>query len=366
MENSKEVNTIEIKYLKKYCLLNALGNLVFVILGFYLLILLRFDLDSIQKLKLSDYFVIGISILFVFSFGKKVIIELLSFNKKIIFSKNGIEIDRKIYSWQNISKEKIISKKEYTSKYRIEYQENYLNFMHKNETVEVKIQSYNTDEHKIKLLLEKFKKNASNNNVVRSGVFDRIISFDDYLELEEKKSEKVIKETQELFESNKNELIDFCKYSTYDVIGKLEFLYYALSDDFLKWENFLVEEFIRIFELAKKDNSINELLPILENIMPDENETITSSKIRGYLIKELDNKEINFRLKALQLLNCWIDEEQIKKEPNIVNRITLSLQDADWRMRWNAHTVLKGNDVNVPEMNFMDKLKGKILNPYEI
>ena len=106
---------VEIRYSIKYLLLEIFGNLVFVVLGFYLLTVINFN--ELKNFKVKDFIIPLLSILFIFSFGKKVITECLNFRKKIILSRNGIELNKRLFKWQDIRKQKIISKKGSTPKY---------------------------------------------------------------------------------------------------------------------------------------------------------------------------------------------------------------------------------------------------------
>lgn len=153
------MDKIEIKYSIKYSLLKITGNLVFVALGIYLLYIT--DFDELREFKIGNFIIPLMSILFIFYFGKKIIIEVLHFRRKIVFTKNGIEVNRRFFGWSDIRKQEIISKKEYTPEYSLEYLEFYLSFQYKSENIQIKIDDYKTSADEIESLLNKFSKNTN-------------------------------------------------------------------------------------------------------------------------------------------------------------------------------------------------------------
>ena len=123
------MESTEIKYSLKYSLLNSAFDYIFFFFGFYLLSLI--DFDELKIFSFDVYFLPVLSIIFIFFYGKRIIIELLSLNNKITFSKQHIQINNRVLNWLDITKQQIITKKKYTSKYRIEYEEYYLSLFYK-------------------------------------------------------------------------------------------------------------------------------------------------------------------------------------------------------------------------------------------
>lgn len=145
---------VEISHSIKNSLLKICGNLVFVFLGCYLLTLI--DLSELKNLQIKDYILPLVSILFIFSFGKNAIIELLNANRKIILSKNGIELNKRLFDWRDIKKQKVVSKVRTTPKYNFRYSEFYLTFQYKSENIEINIDDYKTSAEEVDRLLKKF------------------------------------------------------------------------------------------------------------------------------------------------------------------------------------------------------------------
>lgn len=147
---------IEIRYSIKYLVLHVFGNLILVALGIYLLALT--DFEELKKFKIKDTILPLISIVFILYYGKKAISEFLNYDRKIVFSKNGIHLNKRFFDWNDIKKKKVISKEETTGKYHFTYLEFYLKFQHKGNTIEIKIDGYTTSADEVKQLLKRFSK----------------------------------------------------------------------------------------------------------------------------------------------------------------------------------------------------------------
>ena len=150
------MDKIEIKYSIRYSLQKITWNLVFVALGIYLLYITNFDVAG--EFTINNSVLPLLAVIFIFYYGKKIIIEVLHFKRKIIFTNHGIEVNKRFFGWNDIRKQKIISKKEYTPKYSLAYLEFYLNFQYKSENIEIKIDDYSTSVDEIENLLKKFSK----------------------------------------------------------------------------------------------------------------------------------------------------------------------------------------------------------------
>ncbi|NPA10224.1 MAG: hypothetical protein GXO46_14705, partial [Chlorobi bacterium] len=91
--------------------------------------------------------------------------------------------------------------------------------------------------------------------------------------------------------------------------------------------------------------------------------------IIDYLYKELSNTNDKIRLKALNLINAWLEEENISRSNMIIQKILMMTKDNNWKIRWCAHDILcsynifSDDEIAIP---LADKLKAKINNPYEI
>lgn len=353
-----------INYSIKYLMLKVLGNLVFVALGFYFIYKIKFDYVTYTT---TDYFALLIAFAFIFYYGKIVFKEIFSASNKIIISENGISINNVFHPWKTISKEKIFRRKEYTPKYRSEYEEVFLEFSSPKGNVEVKIDDYAIAEEKITQLLKEYREKFSpfHQVEVKNNIFQNSMGFETYMKLSKKEAKKRIKDILALAETNESELLEYCKTDLLDKLDQLELIYFALSEKYQRWEKFLTHEFIRLFEMAKTSDRAEDLFSLAGEIFPDENRTEESNKACYYLYKELDNQNISIRLNALSLLDFWLDEDKI--DNRIVNKIKSKIQDPNWKVRWTAYKILKENSYlndDAVNISFIDKLRGKCLNPY--
>ncbi|PBJ08311.1 HEAT repeat domain-containing protein [Flavobacterium sp. ACN6] len=347
-----------LNYSVKGAILNILWNLVFVGLGFYLLSLINFEKFTF---KFADLVLPVIALIFIIGYGKKAVVILFSLNKKIIFSPQGIELNTTFYDWKNIKYQKVIAKKEYTPKYKMEYQEFYLNFIYKQETIEIKIDDYKVSEDEVKELLKKYTIPAIRNEAVYNSVddLDQIITLDKYYELEYDESEEAIKNLQKLAEKDLNTVKSFCESQLFTQSDKVSFIYYSLSEDedIDKWADFLSAEFSRVYQIALAQNKTKELSPILTEILVEDISSASADQVRETLVKGLDHKKAATRLNALEFLQDWMDEEVLKSNMTIVSKLRQKLKDPEWKIRWEASKLLKQNNIAFEGLSSIDKLR---------
>lgn len=357
------MHTTEIKYSIKKSLLNSIFDYIIFIFGFYLLSLVK--IEELKVFTFNNYFIPALSLIFIFFYGKRVIIELLNFKNKIIFTKEQLQINSNVYKWSDISKQKIIAKKEYTPKYKIEYEEFYLSLCHKKEIIEIKIDNYSLNSDEFKELLIKYSKSNPNTNTTNKS-FSNIIGYEEYFELNESDSEKEVLGTLTLCEKNKDELIKFCEENTFNETDKVNFIYYCLSDEPKKWDKFLTSEFLRVYKLAIISDNFNTLFPLLENLMVENIDTKEAEIIRTELFNRINSTNLLIRLKTIQLINYWVDKDILMKNPSLTSKLKSKLDDENWKVRWNTHNVLKENEIEVDNLGIMDSIKAKYQNQYEI
>jgi hypothetical protein len=87
------------------------------------------------------------------------------------------------------------------------------------------------------------------------------------------------------------------------------------------------------------------------------------------LYQELSNTNDKIRLKALNLINIWLEEEDISRNNIIIKKILMMTKDNNWKIRWCAHDILSSYNIFSDDeiaISFVDKLKAKVNNQYEI
>lgn len=343
-------------------------NMVFVILGIYFL-----SLINVEKIrfKFGDLFLPIVAVLFIIVYGKKAVMTLFNFHKKIIFSQEGLELNEIFYGWKDIIFPRVIIKTEHTAKYNLSYKEFYLTFVYKQETIEIKIDDYVVSESEIKELLKKYTpkftpSTMSENKTVYQPIrdFDQIITLEQYYDLEYEDSEEAIKDIQKLAVKDIDGVRRFCENQLFTQSDMVSFVYYSLSEDedIDKWADFLSDEFSRVYQIALNQNKIKELTPVLYEILVEDISSYNSGRVRETLLKGLDHKNFETRLNALEFLSDWIDEQVLKSNPNIVSKLRQKLKDPEWKIRWETSKLLERNKIAFESLSTLDKLR-RFINP---
>lgn len=368
---------IHINYSKLSLTISIIGYFVFITLGMYFIKLAGLDYT---KYKRGDYFMIGMSAFFIISYSIKIIKIIKKYSAKniLIISNNGIQLNHEYMIWSNIKNEKILIKKEVTEYSKYETEVKYLSLYHKNKKIEFKIDNLDTADYFIEQYLKLYKNRFLRQNFGSSfkkmsekdfSAFESIPKIDDLFSLDEKELQKNLDNIGVLAKNNPDELKSYCESITNFEETNLDSIYYALSENAEDWKDFLGNEFIRLFEIAKKDPFSNNIFDILDEILYELEPSQSSRKIIDYLYKELSNTNDKIRLKALNLINAWLEEEDISRSNMIIQKILMMTKDNNWKIRWCAHDILSSynifsdDEIAIP---LADKLKAKINNPYEI
>lgn len=368
-ENDVRDKTI-IKLSTETFLLNFLGNLILTIFGGYLIYLSEF---SFQKLNFSFIFLLGI--IFITFYGKKSIEKIYHHfyeQKNLILSNTGIYIKDKFFPWSEIKNERIIEKKEYSSKYN--YMIKYFSFRTKGNLHEFRLEDYNIMDTKLEQLLKVYKnRNLKNYNMnTQNNDFDSILNYEEYLELSIEEGEKHLKKVRKIADENSNIIEKYLINSPITSTSQHTLIYIALSEEFTKWKTILSNEFIRLFNLAKNNNANEDIFEALDEIIPDDDESSNSEEVKKvayFLYNELNHSDKKIRHKAIWHTSFWVDTNNYQNFPEIINRLKEKLKDNHWKIRWMANNVLKDYpNVNQEEikLNFWDKIKSKYGNPYSI
>lgn len=349
-------------------LLNFLGNLAITIFGVYLIYISEF---SFLLLNFNFSFLIGL--LFVAYYGFLCLKNVYYFfykKKHLILSNRGIEFNQKLYSWSEIKNERIIEKEEYSNKYT--YMMQYFSFRTKGNLHEFKLEDYHITDTELVQLLKIYRNRTSKKTTMNTqpNDFESILNYEEYLDLSLEEGEKYLKKIREIAEEKRNEIESYLITSTINSTSQHSLIYSALTEDFQKWKTLLSNEFIRLFEQAKKSSNYEDIFEALDEILPDDcpnSEEV--KKVVYYLYNELNNSNKKIRHKAIWYISFWLDEDNYHKFPEIINRIKEKLNDNYWKIRWMANNVLMDYpNVNREEikLNFWDKIKSKYGNPYSI
>lgn len=197
---------------------------------------------------------------------------------------------------------------------------------------------------------------------------ESIISYEEYSNLDFEASEKVEAEIEKLCRDNIEELKRFCTDKLFLETDKISLIYYSLSEceNYSFWNDFLTKEFARVFEIAINQNKMAQLYPLLENITVDETDSLDAEKVREILVKELDNKILEIRFNSLSLLEYWLDFDGIGIKQSVISKLREKAKDTNWKIRWNAHNMLKERNIQVQDLSLMDKIRGRYGNIYSL
>lgn len=377
IDDNSLLSEIHINYSKLSLTISIIGYFVFITLGMYFIKLAGLDY---VKYKRGDYFMIGISAFFIISYSIKIIKVIKKYSAKniLIISNNGIQLNHEYMIWSNIKNEKILIKKEVTEYSKYETEVKYLSLYHKNKKIEFKIDNLDTPDYFIEQYLKLYKNRFLEQNFESSfkkmsekdfSTFESILKIDDLFSLDEKELQKNLDNIGVLAKNNPDELKSYCESITNFEETNLDSIYYALSENAEYWNDFLTHEFIRLFEITKKSPASNSIFAILDEILYDFEPSQSSRKIINYLYQELNNTNDKIRLKALNLINVWLEEEDISRNNIIIKKILMMTKDNNWKIRWCAHDILSSYNIFSDDeiaISFVDKLKAKVNNQYEI
>ena len=248
----------------------------------------------------------------------------------------------------------------------------YFSFKTKGNLHEFKLEDYHITDTELVQLLKIYRNRTSKNNTMNTqpNDFESILNYEEYLDLSLEEGEKYLKKVREIAEEKRNEIESYLITSTINSTSQHSLIYSALTEDFQKWKTLLSNEFIRLFEQAKKSSNYEDIFEALDEIMPDESPNSEEvKKVVYYLYNELNNSNKKIRHKAIWYISFWLDEDNYHKFPEIINRIKEKLNDNYWKIRWMANNFLMDYpNVNREEikLNFWDKIKSKYGNPYSI
>ncbi|WP_428232434.1 hypothetical protein [Flavobacterium sp.] len=197
---------------------------------------------------------------------------------------------------------------------------------------------------------------------------ESIIGYVKYSDLDFEASEKVELQTEKLCRDNIDELKRFCVDKLFLETDKISLIYYSLSEceNYSFWNDFLTKEFARVFEIAINQNKMAQLYPLLENITVDETDSLDAEKVRELLVKELDNQILEIRFNSLSLLEYWLDFDGIGIKQSVISKLREKTKDTNWKIRWNAHKMLKGRNIQVQDLSLIDKIRGRYGNIYSL
>lgn len=130
----------------------------------------------------------------------------------------------------------------------------YFSFRTKGNLHEFKLEDYHITDTELVQLLKIYRNRTSKNNTMNTqpNDFESILNYEEYLDLSLEEGEKYLKKVREIAEEKRNEIESYLITSTINSTSQHSLIYSALTEDFQKWKTLLSNEFIRLFEQAKK------------------------------------------------------------------------------------------------------------------
>lgn len=377
IDKTKVPDETHIKYSKSNNLTSILGYTVLIILGFYLLNIIGFDY---KKFSRRDYFMLIVSGVLIFGYVWKTIkrvIQILSKKVYLLINNKGIALDGgSLMYWNEIRNEKIITRKEISDDSKYETEVKYISLFHKSKRMELKIDELDIPDYALeqylKIYRDRFNQSNSKDTIKKSNiesqsVFENIMNIEELLSLSENELDKEIKNINALAKKYPQDLPKYCNNILDFKESNVSSIYFALSENSDSWGDFLANEFIRLFEKAKLNND-DKIYDILDEIICDYKSSY-SPKVADYLYNQFKNPTDKVRLKALCYIDSWMDLENIQKSDYAVQKIVKMLKDDNWKVRWMANDILTAFKIfqkKEIEISFIDKIKAKYGNPYEI
>jgi hypothetical protein len=194
--------------------------------------------------------------------------------------------------------------------------------------------------------------------------------LDLFYDMEEAEREQYLNAIVQLYISHEADLKAYCVSLTPTSFCGLEAVYEALSyheTEAVGTEQFLVNEFIRVFNAAKSASDVADYTCCLDDIeLTFEKNKTQFDKIIAYLNTLLDHERITVKYRALQLLHYWLDEDNKSRYSSTLEKIKSDLQHQDWKIRWLTYHKLKDYelvDKTELKLSIMDRLRGMVKNP---
>ncbi|MFP3594680.1 hypothetical protein [Chryseobacterium sp. SIMBA_038] len=376
IDKNKLSHEININYSKLLSVISLIGYLIFIILGTYFINMIGFDYKKYDR---GHFLMMGIGLYLIIAYSIKIvkILKKILEIDVLVISDNGIILNSDKMIWADIKKEKIIVKQETTEFSKYQSDVKYLTFNYKNKKIEFKIDDLDAPDYFIEQYLKIYRSRTEKNNfrsisshqIELVSIFEDIINTDDLFLLEEQELNKQLEEIKSIAKSNPQELKTYCASIIDFKQNNLGSIFYALSEESEIWGDFLSSEFIRLFELAKTSDESKEIFNVLDEILYDFEPNQTSQKVVDYLYQELSNKNDKIRLKALSLIDLWLDENHMQKSNVVLQKMVKMTKDENWKIRWVANDTLSNygifneDEIAIP---YKDKMKAKFNNQYEI
>jgi ribosomal protein S24E len=192
-----------------------------------------------------------------------------------------------------------------------------------------------------------------------------------YYDFDEIQREVIIAKLVEIVGvSDKNTLIKEIRtdYAQSNESG-ISIIYEAVTHHAEAWGDFIIEEYKRAFELAKKDSSKINILGCLDELgfVKNKNSEL-GRKVVTVLENNISDSNFAIRHRAINFIGDWIEEENKGKYQPTIIKVQEKLKDVNWKVRHIAELVL--SDISALPTGFsrplIDKLRVYFGKPFDL
>lgn len=191
-----------------------------------------------------------------------------------------------------------------------------------------------------------------------------------YYEMKAEENAKYLDAIVQVFIQDEAALKAYCIATKPSSPCGLEIVYEALSyckTEVSGKEQFLVSEFIRVFNASLSADYVEESTACLNEIYIDyEKYKSFHNKVISFLTNFLDHEKLSIKYTAMQFIYYWIEEEHKNYYFNTIEKIKSDLSHEDWKIRWLTYHRLKTYkliDKKELKLSLMDRLRGLWSNP---
>lgn len=193
-----------------------------------------------------------------------------------------------------------------------------------------------------------------------------------YFDLEENEAKKMLQNIVSYATQNKESFLKFVYSLPISEESTLDLIYRAIGTDMANWQDFIVDEYKRVYDFVEKNNETTEVLALLDAfyIMTDTKLPL-AKQIQNFLISKLSSTNETIKHYAAILLEEWIDVDRSTEHYSMIEALKSLLTDESFKMRYLAYKLLINADVDPKEikLSFWDTFRIKLglaSNPYNL
>jgi len=192
--------------------------------------------------------------------------------------------------------------------------------------------------------------------------------LNEWLELKEKKANQFLKVLVQFADENPSAIKDYCITTIPKEFSSLSIVYEALSEHSSDWNDFLLDEIMRVVRLAKNKKIKSIFLQVLSDINMEtiyENDQTVYIRALDFLTSNLHlGNEKNFNIQLLDIVDWFLleleDDELLLAFNNWAGPMLQLANHAKLAVKLKAREVLIDTEAEtkLQPLSFMEKVKG--------